>query len=174
MVTHQTNTHTYILLGDDGSNKYWWMNMADSPFKRAETEPIGVVPPCTLNAGCTAASTNVNLIKNDGQPLDLSKNPFLNGIYVAELPQAQRLQAQPQPHQTVFIHSDSAAGCTHGQQPQQQQYVQQPQALAQVAPLPKPIVGNQVYVNSVNEISSYDNAPNGNGIEYLFIYLHGN
>lgn len=146
--------------------------MADSPFKRAEAS--GVVPPCSLSAGCTAASTNVNLVHNGGQQLDLSKNPFLNGIInVAELPEAQRYQQQqqtPQAQQTVFIHSDSAAGCTHASH-----QAQQPQALAQVSgdssyyvnnPTPvvavtaKPIDSSQVYVNSVNEISSYDN---GNG-----------
>lgn len=147
--------------------------MADSPFKRVETEAHGVVPPCSLNAGCTAATSNVNINKNGGQQLDLSKNPFLNGVINVpdQAATSQQYQQTPQAQQTVFIHSDSAAGCT------QQQQVQQPQALAQVsgdsqyysnptvvAAAPKPIGSNQVYVNSVNEISSYDNAPNGNGV----------
>lgn len=138
------------------------MNMADSPFKRAELEPIGAIPPCSVNSGCTAASSNVNLINNNavaGQPLDLSKNPFLSGNYVA--------QASPQP---AYIHTDGAAGCTHAQpivQPIASSsgnpyYNTHYQAASQVVPVAKPLSSNEV-VNSVNVISSNDVSHHGNG-----------
>lgn len=147
--------------------------MADSPFKRAESDPIGVAPPCSLSTGCTAASSNVNLINSGAsgvQPLDLSKNPFLSGNYVAQAPLAQPQQQhqQSQQQQTVYIHSHDAAGCTQNQPlPPGAQvtggdpYYNQPPALNQVvAPVaPKPV---RSQVNSVNVISSNE-VPIGNG-----------